>query len=192
MVVTDPVAEQASHLLHDEVEPLPKETLLLLQSVINNIVAKPNEAKFRRLPLSNAKVAEHIAKHENAMAFLYLTGFEVLDGEDNILTLPEESVNLQTLRTLLKMIQESQTVQLVNVPKNDEKDLDMDKRKKEMLEKRKKEKEERDKLRDKLKQDKQERKHMKTGVASVGKKLVKGGNVNRFEDVGVDLNAKGG
>jgi hypothetical protein len=203
MTLTDSVAEQVTFLLHDEEEPLPMDTIQLLQSIIHNIVVKPNEAKFKKIPLTNAKVAERIVKYENAMALLYLLGFEVLDGDENILTLPDTSVNMESLRTVLKIIQDT-----LNVPQptasttfssccnktQDEKDVEIEKRKKEILEKQRKEKLEREKLRERLKKDKEERKYMAKGLASVGRKLERkgGANVNRFSDVGVDLNKQQG
>ncbi|KAL0476553.1 hypothetical protein AKO1_006086 [Acrasis kona] len=184
------VSEQVSCLLNGDDEILPIDTVKLLQSVINNIITKPNEQKFKKIPLTNAKVSEKIARYENAMGLLYLLGFEIFDGDENVLTLPESSFNLQTFETALKIIQNS-----LNADKTvDGKDLEMEKSRREAQERQKKEKSERELLREKLKKDKEERKYLVKGVASVGKKLERksGANINRFSDVGVDLNKQGG
>lgn len=68
-----------------------------LHTVLGNILARPTEAKLRRLKGSNARVQREVLRHPEAQELLRLAGW-VRDGED--LWLPETSP-LQALRDVL-------------------------------------------------------------------------------------------
>eukprot|EP01050_Picozoa_sp_SAG11_P017917 SAG11_NODE_2636_length_3149_cov_1.681639_6_plen_326_part_00 len=61
--------------------------LKLLRKVLGNVIAQPEEPKFRSLKLSNKAVATHLVSCPNALAFLNAVGFEEVEG---VLTLPPQ------------------------------------------------------------------------------------------------------
>ena len=58
------------------------ETLDTLEKLVANVSKAPTELKFRKLRLSNAKIAETVVKAPGALAALELMGWEVQTQED--------------------------------------------------------------------------------------------------------------
>jgi thioredoxin 1 len=95
--------EQTRSLLASE--KLPKETYQVLRSIITNICKFPQDQKYRKLKLSNVKVAESVAKHETAMTLLYTIGFEATDDDDDLITLSDKNLDVGQLQAVLSEVQ---------------------------------------------------------------------------------------
>lgn len=88
-----------------EVETL--ECLELLEKITYNAAVQPNEEKFRKLKLGNAKIRATIVEAEGGMQALALLGWvEGEEGGEAVLTLPKGGSTMALVRTIQEAQQE--------------------------------------------------------------------------------------
>ena len=199
------VSQQASEWIKANASSLLSSpaTFQIITSICTNIINNTTEEKFRKIKLSNAKFNEAIMMVDGALYLLCLCGFEI-DESDEFLILKSENVNVSDLKALLATLKtynnnnstkpttstsssassSSSTPSPASVP--------MTEARKKILEEKKRIQEEKDKIRKQLEADKEERKHLPTGVCS--RKTAKpqtNQQTKTFKDIGVDLSSKG-
>lgn len=72
------------------------QTLLIY---IGNVARNPEVEKFRRIRISNPAFQERVGSLEGGVGFLELCGFEKPEGNDDILVLPRERVDMAVLNS---------------------------------------------------------------------------------------------
>jgi len=86
--------EAAAALAADGAATLP--TLTLLKKLLSNVLSSPEDAKYRRVRLTNPKIASTIGSRAAAHALLQLCGFELADaGSEISVDVPAEAVEMR-------------------------------------------------------------------------------------------------
>eukprot|EP00054_Salpingoeca_dolichothecata_P002948 m.24618 g.24618 ORF g.24618 m.24618 type:complete len:192 (+) comp13413_c0_seq2:139-714(+) len=176
----------------------PEDAALCLKSLLSfarNVEKDPTEPKYRKINLSNDKFVARVWRHEVARNFLLASGWH---EENGFLVLPSGQVMTEALVSLnRRLAPTSSPSPATSVPSSA---LSAQEEKK-----RQALKAEREKLKAKMQRDKEERARVKAQIeadrknkaaqgveASKARDIKFGGNINRFEDIGVDLNRGGG
>lgn len=166
--------QQALHAL-----PLDKaqETLELLEKLTRNVVRNPSEEKFRRIKLSNPKIAAIITNVPFAVDILKEMGWvEEADG----LVLPPS----------VRLLHENEVMALIDAKDHFKKEEEKDKRRKTAA--LKEVDPEKEALRRQMDQDRQEKAAQgPVTQGSVAKKLGDGPNIMRAGDVGIGKSSGG-
>jgi UBX domain-containing protein 6 len=79
----------------------------LLSRVLNNIISKPGDEKYRKLRLSNKKVQDELVNVSGGLEFLQAAGFQlVFDEADGYAVLPEGEP-LEQLHAALRALEDT-------------------------------------------------------------------------------------
>ena len=205
------ILQQALYCIEDNYDVMMASpiTLQLISSICTNIVTHPNEEKFRKIKIANPKFNDFVMGVEGAVNLLMLCGFEIDDSGEYII-LKKENFVASDLKDLIAAI-DIKTKNNLTAPQKPSSsssasssvvkptgssssvsDAEIEERKKKMMEEKKKIQAEKDKIKQQLLADKEERKHLPTGVCS--RKTTKPNSTSKktFRDIGVELNKGGG
>lgn len=187
-------------------------TLQIINSICSNIISHPNEEKFRKIKLANPKFNEFVMNVKGAINLLFLCGFEIDDQNENLI-IKSGNLNIHDLQALVHVIQDyitkpsptsSSTATTSTTTKTNafpsqsmssscrNTDAEMEERRRKLLEEKKKIQAEKEKIKQQLNADKEERKYLPSGVSSKKTKKPESNSKKTFKDIGVDLSRQGG
>ncbi|KAG2393792.1 hypothetical protein C9374_003556 [Naegleria lovaniensis] len=201
------VHQQASEFIESNRDSLlnSPSTLQIINSICSNIISHPNEEKFRKIRLANPKFNEFVMNVPGAINLLFLCGFEI-DDQNEYLIIKPGNLNMNDLQALVHVIQDYITIKSsTSTTKSNtlhpsqptsssccSTDQEMEERRRKLLEEKKKIQAEKDKIKQQLNADKEERKYLPSGVSSKKTKKPESNSKKTFKDIGVDLSSQGG
>lgn len=166
-----------------------------LVKIVQNALDNPDVEQYRKIRMENTSFKQRVWRHPTAQQFLFSVGWVVVE---DILVLPSDDLLQQALIELVKAkstLEEEQAgwdSGLQEPPEaSGSNNIEYRERQKKLLEAQRKVKEERKKIVEQITSDRQET-EKREAKSSHGRELKFGANLNRFEDIGVDLNAGGG
>ena len=83
--------------LREESKNMHSECIASLRNIISNILAHPEDPKYRRIRKNNGKFLRTVGSFESALFFLSVLGFESVEEQDE--DQPEEVLYLLNLET---------------------------------------------------------------------------------------------
>lgn len=75
-----------------------------LQKIVGNIVAMPENPKYRSIKLDNPAIQDRLARFPEALEFLQIAGFVESNDSTRLLTLPSEATCMVTLTAAMEIL----------------------------------------------------------------------------------------
>lgn len=178
-------------------------TVETLLKIIQNVLDHPAAENYRRLRTANKTFQQRVWRHSAAQELMAAIGWIEVEGDVVLPSdiVPQEAViALTKLKSLLEeqlkttsgasSDQTSQHEPTPTTTASTESAISHQERMRKLKETQKRVEEEKRRIAEQIKADRQEA-SKKESRASHGRQLKFGGKLNRFEDIGVDLNAGG-
>jgi len=159
------------------------EALEIIHKLTKNIVANPKDDKFRKIKLTNAKIAEKITDIPGAVDLMKEMGWvaKEIEGEGSVLELPSS----------LRFRHESEVVAIIDAKDYYKKQEEIEKRRRVRASKEKTAEEEA--MQKKIEADRKEKEaEGPVTQGSVAKKIVGGAHVISAADLGIGKSSGGG